>query len=279
MATAIQVFPNSYYDSVQLLFITSTIKKMSGVETALVAMGTPANKDVFADVGLSSDAVAAASPNDLIIGIRCADSQICGQAMAEAQAMLNSSDETEQGSVSYASLDAAIQADARANLCIIAVPGPYVRQEAVKALEGGLHLLIFSDNVPPEDELAIKQLAGEKGLLCMGPDCGVTNINGISFLVGSIVRQGPIGICAASGVGLQEVATLIHNQGSGVSQGIGTGGKDLKDKIKQKNRSFWICGFAQNAAASGFGVDNRVRAADGELFIAIIDYTVSGADG
>jgi len=231
MAIAVQVFPNSYYDSVQLLFITSTIKKMAGVETALVAMGTPANKDVFADIGLATAAVAAASPNDLIIGIRSSDSQVCELAMAGAQSMLNTTDEAEQGNISFASLEAAVQSDARANLCIIAVPGPFARNEAVKALEAGLHLLIFSDNVPIEDELAIKQLAGEKGLLCMGPDCGVTNINGISFLVGSIVRQGPIGICAASGVGLQEVATLIHNQGSGVSQGIGTGGKDLKDKI------------------------------------------------
>ena len=56
-------------------------------------------------------------------------------------------------------------------------------------------------------------------------------INGISIGLMSKVRRGRIGIVAASGSGLQEVAVLIHNKGEGISQAIGTGGHDLREKI------------------------------------------------
>ena len=232
MAAMIKIYPNQYYDSVQLLFITSSLKKMEGVETAYVAMGTEANKEVFTEIGMDADALKKAGPNDMVIGVKATDDAACEHIISEVQTMLTSSESTEEEKrYTYTSIASAMEADKKANLCIISVPSAYVKTEACKALNAGLNVLIFSDNVPLEEEREIKLLATENGLLCMGPDCGVTNINGISFLVGSIVRKGPIGICAASGVGLQEVATLIHNAGSGVSQGIGTGGKDLKDKV------------------------------------------------
>jgi FdrA protein len=232
MESVIKVYPNRYYDSVQLMFITSAIKKKQGVETALVAMGTPANKEIFSDLGMNNSSVNNAGPNDMILGVKAVDENTCEQAIAEIQDFLaGNGSSVEENAVSYSSIEAAAKTNARANLCIISVPGEYAKAEAVKALNAGLNTLIFSDNVPLEDEREIKLLAAEKGILCMGPDCGVANINGISFLVGSIVRKGPIGICAASGVGLQEVAVLVHEAGSGISQGIGTGGKDLKDKV------------------------------------------------
>ncbi len=232
MESVIKVYPNRYYDSVQLMFITSSIKKKQGIKTALVAMGTQANKDIFDDIGMNSNSIMQAGPNDMIIGVSGVDKTTCEQAIIEIQTILSGNGaSTEANAVSYSSLETAVRANSQANLCIISVPGEYAKAEAVKALNAGLHTLIFSDNVSLEEEREIKLLAAEKGLLCMGPDCGVANINGISFLVGSIVRKGPIGICAASGVGLQEVAVLIHEAGSGISQGIGTGGRDLKDKV------------------------------------------------
>lgn len=231
MASVIKVFPNRYYDSVQLMFITSSIKKMEGVKTAFIAMGTQANKDIFIDIGMNSDEIREASANDMIIGIKAIDHLTCQQAISKAKEMLTSHDSVEEGKATYTSIESAAKANAKANLCIISVPGEYAKAEALKALNAGIHTLIFSDNVTLEDEREIKLVAAEKGLLCMGPDCGVANINGISFLVGSMVRKGPIGICAASGVGLQEVAVLVHEAGSGISQGIGTGGRDLKDKV------------------------------------------------
>lgn len=232
MESIIKVYPNRYYDSVQLMYITSAMKKKEHVDTAFVAMGTQANKEIFCDLGMDGSAVGAAGPNDMIIGIRAASRETCEQAICEIQEFLDGNGSSpEKKERSFSSIKSAVKENKNANLCIISVPGEYAKAEAFKALNAGMHTLIFSDNVPLSQEREIKLLAAQKGLLCMGPDCGVANINGISFLVGSIVRKGPIGICAASGVGLQEVAALIHEAGSGISQGIGTGGKDLKDQV------------------------------------------------
>ena len=42
-----------------------------------------------------------------------------------------------------------------------------------KALNRGLDVMIFSDNVPIEAEIALKQQGREEGRLVMGPDCKV----------------------------------------------------------------------------------------------------------
>jgi len=118
-----------------------------------------------------------------------------------------------------------------ANLVHISIPGKYVKWEAEKALERGLNLFIFSDNVPVEDELELKKIARKKSLLVMGPDCGTAIINGVALGFANVVRRGKIGIVAAAGTGLQEVSCLIHKAGCGISQGIGTGGRDLSKEI------------------------------------------------
>jgi FdrA protein len=118
-----------------------------------------------------------------------------------------------------------------ANLCLISLPGDYAVEHAQKALELGLHVIVYSDNVPLVQDLILKKLAADKGLLCMGPDCGVANINGIAFLTASVVKKGPIGIVGASGSGTQLIAALTEREGSGVSQAIGVGGKDLRDEV------------------------------------------------
>lgn len=61
---------------------------------------------------------------------------------------------------------------------MISVNGLFAAREARQALQNDLNVMLFSDNVSVEDELALKQLAHEKGLLLMGPDCGTAIING-----------------------------------------------------------------------------------------------------
>ncbi len=231
MATRIEIRPNRYHDSVQLMFVTSALLRMSGIEQCFIAMGTPTNKTIFADLGLSSDEVSQANPNDMVIGIKAVDHETCDNAMAEMDDLFARGSQSSAGKSSHATFEAALEATPQANLCVISVPGEYARAEAEKALDAGLHVLLFSDNVSFEDELALKTKAQNLGLLCMGPDCGVANINGVSLLVGSIIGKGPIGICGASGAGIQQVAALIDMAGSGVSQAIGTGGRDLRDEI------------------------------------------------
>jgi FdrA protein len=132
---------------------------------------------------------------------------------------------------SPASLEGALKALPGANLALISVAGHYAGDEAMKALERGLHVMLFSDNVPLEKEIELKQFAAQKGLLVMGPDCGTAIVNGVPLGFANVVRRGDIGVVAAAGTGLQEVTCLISNAGAGVSQAIGTGGRDLKKEV------------------------------------------------
>src|SRR5207344_2546391 len=129
------------------------------------------------------------------------------------------------------SLALGVEASPDADLALISVPGDYAAAEAMKALALGLHVMLFSDNVSVEEERAIKEYARERGLLVMGPDCGTAIVNGVPLGFANVVRRGDIGLVAASGTGLQEVTCRIHQLGGGVSQALGTGGRDLKDDI------------------------------------------------
>src|SRR6185436_9670362 len=118
-----------------------------------------------------------------------------------------------------------------ANLALISTPGTYATAEALRALKRDLNVFLFSDNVPIEDEIRLKELANRKGLLVMGPDCGTAIVGGVPLGFANAVRRGPIGLVGASGTGLQQVTSLIHRFGSGVSQAFGTGGRDLDERV------------------------------------------------
>ncbi len=82
-------------------------------------------------------------------------------------------------------------------------------------------------------EIELKKLAHEKGLLMMGPDCGTAIIGNTALCFANAVRKGNIGIVGASGTGSQEVSVRIHEFGMGISQLIGTGGRDLMKKLAE----------------------------------------------
>jgi FdrA protein len=124
-----------------------------------------------------------------------------------------------------------VQAQPAANLALISVPGDFAAAEARKALRRGLHVMVFSDNVAIEDEIALKNEAMERGLLMMGPDCGTAILNGVPIAFANNVRRGGIGIVGASGTGIQEVSCLISRRGGGISHAIGVGGRDLKEEV------------------------------------------------
>ena len=110
---------------------------------------------------------------------------------------------------------------------MISVPGAYAAGEARLALAEGMHVFLFSDNVPIEDEVDLKHAARQRDLLVMGPDCGTAILNGVGFGFANVVRRGSVGIVGASGTGIQEVASLVHQAGQGISHAIGTGSRDL----------------------------------------------------
>src|SRR5262249_12311814 len=156
-------------------------------------------------------------------------------ALEAAHALLTSEGAAAQSSAEFSlpltSIAAAVGKTPAANLALISVPGDYAAAEAMKALSLGLHVMLFSDNVPIAEERAIKHRARSKNLLVMGPDCGTAIVNGVPLGFANVVRRGDIGLVAASGTGLQEVTCRIHNLGGGVSQALGTGGRDLKEEI------------------------------------------------
>ncbi len=220
---------DSYFDSVFLMLINQDVKKTEGVTEAVVAMATEVNVELLGEIGLSSDEVVAATPNDLIIAVEGESKEAITEAIDTARALLSKKSGTsEDRAYQPTSLDAAIKGDPEANMVLISLPGEYAAREVRKALSNDLHVMLFSDNVSLEDEISLKKLARDRGLLMMGPDCGTAIINGKPLCFANVVRRGEIGLVAASGTGLQEVTCSIDKLGAGVSQAIGTGGRDLK---------------------------------------------------
>jgi len=82
-----------------------------------------------------------------------------------------------------------------------------------------------------EDEISLKRMAHEKGLLLMGPGAGTAILNGVALGFANRLPRGPVGVVSAAGTGLQEVTTLLARRGVGISQGIGTGGRDLREDV------------------------------------------------
>ena len=224
---------NAYYDSVTLMLLSRELQKLEGVEDLLVGMGTDLNLDLAKDLGLAEDALDTLTPNDLFIAAKIDDAQITMKEIEEAfNEYLNKSAESDSDEdYQPPSLRSAIQALPGANMVLVSVPGQYAAAEVEDALDAGLHVMLFSDNVTVEDELRLKQKAVEKGLLMMGPDCGTAIINGKPLCFANAVRRGKIGVVGASGTGTQEVTVQVHKLGEGLSQVIGTGGRDLKEQI------------------------------------------------
>lgn len=229
MERCIIVQPNNYVDSLASLLSMTALLDCSGIETAYVGMATAANKATLQELGLYDEQVAAAGDGDFIIAAMAQSQDAFQQALLKLEE--RGEEKSAQAGTAFSTLEAACQAHPQANLCCISVPGEYALAETKKALDRGLHCVVFSNNVPLDQEREMKEYAQERGLLCMGPDCGVTNINGVAFVLASINNRGPFGICGASGCGIQHVAAILHEAGSGVSQTIGTGGNDLKEPV------------------------------------------------
>lgn len=234
MIVRIHVESNSYFDSVSLMAVAAKVNRIPGVELAALLMGTGANLELLRDSGLWDTALETVTPNDLIIGIRAADEATAQQALDQALQLLRTAApvtrEEREASVPR-TLRSALRVTPDARIVAISVPGPYAPIEAEEALRAGRHVFLFSDNVSIEEEIRLKVLAREQGLLLMGPDCGTACIAGLGLGFMNRVSNGPIGIVAAAGTGLQQVASLIDWFGSGISHGIGTGGRDLDVRV------------------------------------------------
>ena len=221
---------DQYYDSVFLMGVNSRLSKAAGVRQTAVLMGSENNKALLADLGIRAGAIDAAGANDLVIAVLADDEQAVHAALEGVDAALLAVEATTTPSEVH-TLQDGLRLQPDANLAVLTIPGDYVYPEARKALEAGLHVFIFSSNVPLEQERELKQLARARGLLVMGPDCGTSILGGVGIGFANAVRRGTIGVIGPSGTGLQEFTCQIHHAGGGISHAIGTGSHDLSNDI------------------------------------------------
>jgi succinyl-CoA synthetase alpha subunit len=231
MSLKSRLYPNLYKDSVSLMTVSAKVLAVPGIDGASVVMTTATNVDNLKEAGLGDFEV---RPNDLVVALSGTD-EACAEALQIADELLSakaSGGETAAGTPQpVTSIEMALARDAAHNFALISVPGDYAAAEAMKALRLGMDVMLFSDNVPVDAELALKQFAQKRNLMVMGPDCGTAIVNGVPLGFANVVRRGPIGVVGASGTGTQEVTVRIHQLGSGVSQALGTGGHDLSARI------------------------------------------------
>lgn len=227
-----------YLDSVALMRMSRTLTARTGVHDAAMMMGTPANLEILSNASLlepSDDAQSESSigPGDLILTVRADNQAIARSALDEAEQLLLQPQQTGKSRAwQPRSIRSAVDEHADANLALISVPGAFAVSEARKAIRRGLHAMIFSDNVPIEDEVLLKREARDLGVLVMGPDCGTCVINGVPLAFANQLPRGDIGIIGASGTGIQEVSCLLAGMGKGISHAIGVGGRDMGNDVR-----------------------------------------------
>lgn len=232
MVERVSIVPNAYKDSVRLLEATRGVLGSEGVNWGWALMATPANLATLATEGFASG-LDRASANDLVLAVRARDEAAAEAALKTAHDILfkASAGGAEQEEKAAPDLRAALKEHPDANVAIISAPGPFAALEAQKALTAGLHVLLFSDNVPLDDEIALKRRAQQLGLLVMGPGAGTAMLGGTGLGFSNRVGAGPVGVLAAAGTGAQEVMSLLDRWGVGVSHVIGLGGRDLSPAV------------------------------------------------
>lgn len=232
MTVQIKVKKNTYFDSVSLMSFSTKANQVEGVKQAMIGMGTEMNKEVIRNVGMGTAEIEKAGTGDLMIAIETDNLDSIDTIFKEIDSLFDRKIvKTEQGETVYKNIGSAVKGNDKANIAIISVNGAFAAREAKKALENNLHVMLFSDNVSIEEEVELKKEAHEKGLLMMGPDCGTAILDNVGLCFANEVRSGNIGIVAASGTGAQEMSVRIHDFGYGVSQLIGTGGRDLSEEV------------------------------------------------
>ncbi|TCP21669.1 FdrA protein [Scopulibacillus darangshiensis] len=224
---------NMYQDSVNLMLLTNHLSSTEGVDQVSVMMGTPANIDIFKNSGLYTEQLDDASPNDLCIVVDTDSESVVDQVVEGVDDFVsNQSTQSKQSMIPITrTWEMAQNKLSNANLAVISIAGEHAASEANKALDRNLNVFLFSDNVPLDDEVQLKRKAQEKGLIVMGPDCGTGILHEVPIAFANVVEKGNIGVVGASGTGIQEITTIIARKGGGISQAIGTGGRDLSADV------------------------------------------------
>ena len=227
----VEVRKGAYADSVALLQVSKDVVATPGVTAAQVAMATPLNLGLLEAMGFT---ILETTTNDMVVALRVESEDHIADALKAVDAALAATSRrrgngAEQTIAPRTTASAMSRFDT--SLALVSVPGQHAAVEAMDALDHGQDVMIFSDNVPIEQEIALKQIAQERGLLVMGPDCGTAMVNGVGLGFANTVRPGPVGLVAASGTGCQQLMCLFDNAGVGLSAALGVGGRDLGSDV------------------------------------------------
>lgn len=228
MTTHVEVRTGAYADSVALLEVSRTLQRAAGVQAGQVAMGTPLNLELL--TGMGFDLPADVTANDLVVAVRLdADGDLDRALAVVEQALRPPARGTSVAEVAPPrTTRSALSPGA---VALVSVPGSSATVEAMDALDGGCDVMVFSDHVPVEEEVALKQVAQERDLLVMGPDCGTAVVDGLGLGFANVTAPGPVGVVAASGTGCQQLVCLLDEAGVGISSALGVGGRDLSAAV------------------------------------------------
>lgn len=240
-ASGLRIHPGAYLDSLLLMSATVTMEECAGVEWAGAVMATARGLEELAGGGFVGGQLSETSANDLVLAVRAEDEPAL-QAALEAgwQAAFAERDQARNDKATDqppASLAEAVRANPDLNVVIVSVPGEYAALEAHHALTAGLHVLLFSDGVALEEEIELKERAGELGLFVMGPGAGTAVLGGTGLGFANVFATshrsgiGSVGVVAAAGTGAQEVSALLDRWGAGISSVVGVGGRDLSEQV------------------------------------------------
>jgi FdrA protein len=277
--THIETRSGVYADSVTLMQISKRLAALDGVSAAQVAMGTPLNIEVLDGMGLP--APEGTGPNDMVVALRVVDDAARDRALAELASALTVT-------ASSGGLDGGDPAPRRtasalrrtdADLVVVSVPGDSAFVEAHDAVVAGCSVVVFSDNVPVEQEIALKDEAGRRGVLVMGPDCGTAVVSGVGVGFANVVSPGRVSLVAASGTGAQHLLALLDAAGIGVRHCLGIGGRDMSAAVGGRSASQALRALAADPGTDlvvvvskppDADVAARLRAEAAELGVAVV---------
>lgn len=255
----VEVSTGSYHDSVTLMQVSRTVAGTPGVTAAQVAMGTGLNLEVLAGMGFTLPEGIGA--NDVVVALKAESDEALsagraavGEALAELGRRPSGSGDL-GGESAPRSLGRAVARGA--NLALVSVPGQHAATEAYDAIEAGVPVMVFSDNVPLADEIALKDAAARHGTLVMGPDCGTAVVAGVALGFANVVRSGSVGLVAASGTGAQQVMCLLDAAGVGMSHCLGVGGRDLSADVAGRSARQALAALEEDPATSSILVVSK----------------------
>jgi FdrA protein len=230
----VEVRKGAYVDSVTLMQVSRRVADLDGVDAALVAMTTDLNLELAAGMGF--EVPPGTTGNEMLVALAAASEDDLATARDEVEAALAAASRPAATGFGDAPLPLTVRAavrhlDPAETVALVSTPGQYAFVDALDAVEAGLLTMIFSDNVPVEQEIALKQRAAETDALVMGPDCGTAVVGGVGLGFANVVRPGPVGIVAASGTGAQHLMSLLDSADIGVSHCLGVGGRDLSAAV------------------------------------------------